>query len=171
MRNRESLGRGCVQYMSAGTGVMHSEMNEGDKTCRFLQVWLTPDKRGHEPQYGSSTYTKHDRHNQLLLLLGGTSAVPEWKNVNLRGERIRLHQDANVFVSENDAGVSHKVTLGRNRQMYMVCIEGSMEVNGTSLAMRDAMEVVASDSEHGLDVNMVAGSKGAHMLLIEMAQQ
>eukprot|EP00873_Tetraselmis_striata_P040819 jgi/Tetstr1/461083/TSEL_006229.t2 len=124
MRNRESLGRGCVHYMSVGTGVMHSEMNEGDKTCRV---------------------------------------VPEWKNINLRGERIWLHQDANVFVSENDAGVSHQVTLGRNRQVYMVCIEGSMKVNGTGLAMRDAMEVVASDLECGLDVNMMAGSKSAHM--------
>jgi hypothetical protein len=38
MGNGESLPRGCVQYMSAGTGVVHSEMNEGDKTCRFLQV-------------------------------------------------------------------------------------------------------------------------------------
>ena len=27
--------------MSAGTGVVHSEMNDGDKTCRFLQVgWV-----------------------------------------------------------------------------------------------------------------------------------
>lgn len=38
MGNAESLGRGCVQYMSAGTGVVHSEMNEGDQTCRILQV-------------------------------------------------------------------------------------------------------------------------------------
>lgn len=50
--NKEALGRGCVQYMSAGTGVTHSEMNDGDATCRFLQLWITPDARGHKPQYG-----------------------------------------------------------------------------------------------------------------------
>jgi redox-sensitive bicupin YhaK (pirin superfamily) len=38
MGNQEALPRGCVQYMSAGTGVIHSEMNEGDTTCRFIQV-------------------------------------------------------------------------------------------------------------------------------------
>jgi hypothetical protein len=38
--HKETLGRGAVQYMSAGTGVWHSEMNEGDETYRFLQVYL-----------------------------------------------------------------------------------------------------------------------------------
>ena len=36
--NYESLPRGCVQYLSAGRGVVHSEMNDGDKTSRFIQV-------------------------------------------------------------------------------------------------------------------------------------
>jgi hypothetical protein len=67
---------GCVQYMSAGTGVAHSEMNDGDSTCRFIQVWLTPDKRGHAPQYGSSQYENEDRHNCLLHILGGTGEHP-----------------------------------------------------------------------------------------------
>jgi redox-sensitive bicupin YhaK (pirin superfamily) len=52
--NREALPRGGLQYMSAGSGVVHSELNEhAAETCRFLQVWLAPDKRGHAPQYGS----------------------------------------------------------------------------------------------------------------------
>lgn len=38
MGNYESLPRGCVQYMSAGNGVVHSEMNDGAETCRFMQV-------------------------------------------------------------------------------------------------------------------------------------
>jgi redox-sensitive bicupin YhaK (pirin superfamily) len=40
--HQETLGRGAVQYMSAGTGVRHSEKNHGDETCRFLQVREKP---------------------------------------------------------------------------------------------------------------------------------
>ncbi len=68
-----------------------AEMNDGDKTCRFLQVWLTPDRRGHEPQYGSERYTREDRHNKLLHLLGGTGRVPDWPNLEA-GKCIKLHQ-------------------------------------------------------------------------------
>ena len=38
MGNKESLGRGAVQYLSAGTGITHSEMNDHAERCRFLQV-------------------------------------------------------------------------------------------------------------------------------------
>lgn len=100
------------------------EMNEHDQRCRFLQVWLTPDRRGHTPQYGSSTYTKADRHNQLLHVLSGVGPAPAWQGVNRRG-CIALHADANVFVSENDAGVQHQLELGASRQAYLVCMEGA----------------------------------------------
>lgn len=91
------------------------------------QVWLTPDRRGHSPQYGSSQYSRADRHNQLLHVLGGTGAAPAWPQVHAPSV-IQLHQDANVFVSENDAAVSHTLSLGQRRQGYLVCIEGSMQV-------------------------------------------
>ena len=38
MGSKETLPRGSVQYMSAGSGVMHSERNEADTPCRFIQV-------------------------------------------------------------------------------------------------------------------------------------
>ena len=38
MGNKESLARGGVQYLSAGTGVTHQEMNDGTERCRFIQV-------------------------------------------------------------------------------------------------------------------------------------
>ena len=67
------------------------ETNEQDETCRFLQVWLTPDRRGHEPQYGSSSYERQDRHNRLLHILGGTGARPDWPGVHAP-HSIKLHQ-------------------------------------------------------------------------------
>lgn len=99
------------------------EMNDHEQRCRFLQVWLTPDRRGHTPQYGSSSYGPADRHNQLLHVLSGVGPAPAWQGVNCKG-CIKLHADANVFVSENDAGVSYQLELGPSRQAYLVCMEG-----------------------------------------------
>jgi redox-sensitive bicupin YhaK (pirin superfamily) len=98
-------------------------MNEHEQRCRFLQVWMTPDRRGHTPQYGSSAYAPADRHNQLLHVLSGVGPAPAWQRVNSKGA-IQLHADANVFVSENDAGVSYQLELGPSRQAYLVCMEG-----------------------------------------------
>lgn len=42
---KNTLSRGMIQYMSAGTGVMHSEHNLTDKTARFLQIWIPPTEK------------------------------------------------------------------------------------------------------------------------------
>lgn len=52
---------------------------------------MTPDKRGHEPQYGSSRYAKEDRHNKLLAILGGSKPAPQWDGI-APGKGINLHQ-------------------------------------------------------------------------------
>lgn len=108
---------------AAWTAVCTQEMNDHDERCRFLQVWLTPDQRGHTPQYGSTTYDKTDRHNQLLHVLSGVGPKPAWQKIYSTG-CIQLHADANVFVSENDAGVSYQLELAPSRQAYLVCMEG-----------------------------------------------
>eukprot|EP00877_Chromochloris_zofingiensis_P003934 jgi/Chrzof1/13541/Cz08g01120.t1 len=168
MGNKEALSRGCVQYLSAGNGITHSEMNEHPETCRFLQVWINPDRKGHQPQYGSSEYTADDRHNRLLHILGGTGQPPAWPNV-YSPNSIKLHQDANVYVSENDPNVQHELLLRPQRQAYIVCMEGAMQVGGQQMSTRDAVEVVGDDGkETPLTIN--SGDKGAHFLLIEMAK-
>lgn len=170
MGNKEALPRGCVQYLSAGTGITHSEMNDGSEVCRFLQIWLSPDRRGHTPQYGSTVYEKKDRHNKLLHILGGTKGQPDWEPAKGSTSKIKLHQDANVYVSETDADVEYNITLSPQRQIYMVCIEGSMDVGAHSLKTRDAIEIVAGDSS-GEPVRIKAKESGMHFMLIEMKKE
>ena len=54
------------------------------------QTWITPDRRGHAPQYGSAQFAPADRRNRLLHILGGTGAPPAWAAPS--GSGIRLHQ-------------------------------------------------------------------------------
>ncbi|WP_370109766.1 pirin family protein [Streptacidiphilus sp. MAP12-33] len=42
---------GQVQYLSAGSGVSHSEVNAGEQPVRFLQFWLQPGVFGTEPAH------------------------------------------------------------------------------------------------------------------------
>ena len=49
--NSGVIQAGDVQRMSAGTGIMHSERNESEQTCRLLQIWIEPSRLALEPAY------------------------------------------------------------------------------------------------------------------------
>lgn len=153
MGSKESLERGDVQYMTAGTGITHSEMNEStDEVVRFLQIWIIPNKKGRIPQYGSRRFDFNDRHNKLLHIVSG-----EKDNGS-----IHLSQDANIFVSELDSGKKLEYVNKSGRQSYLICIEGHLNVNDVELEERDAMEITEKK-----DLTIKAISK-THLLIIEM---
>ena len=51
MGHSEVLRAGEVQRMSAGTGIMHSEINRNTASCRLLQIWIEPAQQGIQPAY------------------------------------------------------------------------------------------------------------------------
>ena len=54
--HRQPLTAGEVQCMSAGRGIVHSEMNGGDETARLLQIWIEPERRGGDPGYAQKPF-------------------------------------------------------------------------------------------------------------------
>jgi hypothetical protein len=149
--NSESLGRGGVQYMSAGTGVMHSETNEGDEAVHLIQTWIVPVRKGLKPQYGSRVFDKSERHNRWLHLAG-----PEESDAV-----IHIYQDANMYASEMDSGQKLRFDLQPGRQLYLKVMEGDVRVNGTLFAPGDAAEV----EDESLDTEALSD---AHLLIVEM---
>lgn len=152
MGNIETLQRGDVQYMSAGSGVFHSEMNNHpQKPLRFIQTWILPDKNGLKPQYGSKKFALEDRLDRWLHILGD-------KNSNAH---IHFNQDANIYVSELNAGRMLKIELNSDRQAYLKVMEGSVKIEDAEFMHGDAAEITSSTN--------ILALKNSHVMLIEMA--
>jgi hypothetical protein len=67
-----------------------------------------------------------------------------------------------VYVSEPEAGFLQSFELRTDRQVYFICIEGRIEVNGVWLSARDAARITTT-SATSTTMRIVAGDIGAHM--------
>ena len=153
MGNERTLKRGEVQYMSAGTGVHHSEYNNHkEKDLRLLQIWIVPPKKGLQPIYGEELYTADERKNKLLNIVSGHADKA----------KITIHQDVNIYVCELDRGKSLEYTLDAKRQIYFVQIEGDSTLNNITLNPSDAMQITDES------VLRITSLKQSHFLFIEM---
>lgn len=154
MGNKNTISRGHVQYMSAGTGVYHSEHNLGDSAARLLQIWIIPDKKGYKPAYGDYRFNWDDRKNKWLNIVSSKDG----------DAAIKINQDANFYVVELDEGKEINFQVGSNRQAYLVQIEGNSTINNLELNERDALEIVEEDI-------LIKADKKSHILVIEMKKQ
>ncbi|MCP1103303.1 redox-sensitive bicupin YhaK (pirin superfamily) [Aequitasia blattaphilus] len=153
MGNEHSLSRGQVQYMSAGTGVYHSEYNHHDTDIlRFLQIWILPDQANHAPNYGDFRFNWEARKNAWLPIASGDG------DVNFP---IQIHQDIHMYATEIDAGKSQSFIVNEGRQAYLVLIEGAAKVGDINMKMRDALEI----TEESITIE---AEENAHFLIIEM---
>lgn len=131
MGNERELTRGQVQYMSAGTGVTHSEYNLTNDVARFLQIWILPDKNGYNPNYGDYRFDWEARENKWLNIVSGENGTAP----------VKIHQDMDISVLSLDAGLTLDYILKEGRQAYLIQIEGSGTVNEYPLSTRDAAEI------------------------------
>ncbi len=154
MGNKQTLSRGQVQYMSAGTGVFHSEHNLGADTARFLQIWILPDQKGHTPQYGDFRFEWDERVGKWLHAVS-----------SMQGDApIKIHQDINIYFTQIEKGNALNFDVNEGRQAYYVQIEGTSQIKDLVLNERDALEIV----EESISVE---AKETAHIMIIEMKKE
>ena len=168
MGTSETLGRGSVQFMTAGTGVRHSEHNLGSTPLRFIQMWVQPAKMHLSPNYGSVrgelvAKARRDQFAHLVAPVGSGAGVGF----------LQLNQDVNMYVAELGAGkhASLPVALGAQRQAYALLIEGTADIRvgeqrSEHLVRHEAVEMVGGAKPEA--VLVTAGAEGAHCLVVEM---
>ena len=148
---QRTLTRGDIQYMSAGTGIHHSEHNFGQVTARFLQIWIFPDKKGYPPKYGDYRLPLESRKNKWCHIVSGIAGDAP----------VRINQDANIYVIQIDKDKEVNFSVKNGRQAYLVQMEGTSTIYGIDLSERDAMEI----TEENILLKSVQLS---HCILIEM---
>jgi redox-sensitive bicupin YhaK (pirin superfamily) len=154
MGNKNTVTRGHVQYMSAGTGVYHSEFNYGEDILRLLQIWILPDKSGHNTDYGDYRFNWNDRKNKWLYMVSSK-----------RGEApIKINQDTNIYSLELEKEKEIKFLVNEGRQAYLVQIEGISKINNIELNPQDGLEIVEEDI-------LIKAKETSHILVLEMKKE
>jgi len=156
LQHRDSMGTGSiirpgeVQRMSAGTGVLHSEVNPSrDRSVHLLQIWLLPDRRGLKPEYEQKTFPAEERAGRLRLV-----ASPDGSDGSLT-----LHQDAKILAGTILDSVQYDLQPGR--YAWLQVARGSLDLNGKTLNSGDG---AAIENEPTLTLR----GKDAEVLLFDL---
>lgn len=123
LRHRDSMGNSDtlladeVQRMSAGHGLVHSEMNPGHQPCRLLQIWIEPSLRGTSPSYEQKPFAIAEGWTALIDPAGAQGAMAIQRPVRLWRAKPQAHQTLAVPVEAPAQG-------------WLQLIEGSIQTLG-----------------------------------------
>lgn len=146
-----------IQVMSAGTGIQHSEYNHlSNGTTKLLQLWIFPDKKGHEPRYKQKFFDSDERKNKLQYIV-----TPEKKDDNLW-----LNQDAYLSLTdlEKNKFLEYKIH-SKGNGVYLFLIDGEILVDDESLLKRDGIGIWETD-----EFSMTA-NENSRVLFIELPME
>jgi redox-sensitive bicupin YhaK (pirin superfamily) len=141
--NASTLTHGRVQLMSAGRGIVHSEVNpSSDHPLHLLQIWIEPDERGLAPSYQEASIDLAPAELRPI-------ATP-------RGEKggLAIHQSASVYALALEPGQSFEYTLNDGRYAWVQAASGSGSLEEMALETGD---VAVLRDEGGFSLSTNAG--------------
>lgn len=134
LQHRDSMGNGSiirpgdVQRMSAGTGVLHSEVNASEtEPVHLLQIWILPERSGIEPSYEEKHFEPSQLKNRLRLV-----ASPDGSEGS-----VKIHQDARLYAGILGADTVVTFDADPERYGWIQVARGSVLLNGERLDQGD----------------------------------
>ena len=149
MGNGSVVSEGGVQYMSAGSGVKHSEFNPSQTDeMRFLQVWLLPEVEDTKPAYDTISLKPADKDGKLKLFLSRDG----------RNGSMRTQAEASVYAATLKEGqvITHNLPTGRKGWVQVA--DGTVRVNEVELNKGDGLAIEGSGTlifEQGRDTEFL----------------
>ncbi len=137
LEHRDSLGSvgvlraGEMQRMTAGTGVLHSEMNRGEEPAHFLQIWILPERRGLKPDYEQKFFSPEERQGGFRLVVS-----PEGQDGSMK-----VNQDLRLYSTVLGQGEKTEYTLAPGRHAWLQVARGAGTLNGVALEAGDGVAI------------------------------
>jgi len=160
LEHKDSMGNigqikpGEIQAMSAGSGIYHSEYN-GSKTeeTRLFQIWVFPKVKNISPRYDQRKFNVNDRKNKFHIIVS-----PEKSD-----KTMWINQDAYFALGnfEKDHTAEYVIQHPGNG-VYIMMIEGAIEIDGQKLSRRDAIGIWDTDKV------ILRSSVNSELLVIEV---
>jgi hypothetical protein len=155
---------GLAQRMSAGTGILHSEKNDGFRIdpsrpvtdVHFVQMWVAPDTDGIEPGYEQLDINEQLDSGDLVVVASGMPGHAGDKAISIR--------QRNAALSAARLRPAATTMLPTAPFVHVFVARGSVELEGAGrLAEGDSARVTAAEGQR-----LTAGPDGAEVLVWEM---
>lgn len=134
MGHGAALEAGDVQVMRCGTGVRHSEVNDGQTPIRMYQMWLAARRPMVEPGYVDLPAPLADAGIGPVTFASGKPGAEG---------RVAIDVDAAFLGAAIGAGTGFAHRLDAGRALYVVAAEGSVSLGEAVLGEGDAGLVTA----------------------------
>lgn len=131
MSNIGNIKAGEVQYMSAGTGVTHAELNQSDEPVHLYQIWVFPDEQNLPPQYAQRDFSNAPI-NELVPVASGEG----------KPGAITIRANATIYTANMEPGQTIRHKLASLRGLFVYVKEGSVRINGIQLEKEDQARII-----------------------------
>lgn len=132
MQSLSVIKRGDVQTMTAGKGVLHSEMNPSSTMpVHFLQIWILTEKRNLPPSYNQKHFAEDLSQDKFHLIVSHDG----------REDSLQINQDAFLYHAHIQKNKTAEFQLTNDRYYWIQIAEGQVEMNGNILNRGDGIAV------------------------------
>jgi redox-sensitive bicupin YhaK (pirin superfamily) len=145
------LRAGEVQRMSAGSGIVHSEINEGDQACRLLQIWIEPDAFGLPPDYEQKPFPAPEGWTALI-------------DPDVSGGAMAIHRSARLWRGRAAAGQTLTPPAPADRLAWIQMVSGDLQLRFAAGEASREGEAMALTGGDGLGLTRAPGSPAIEAL-------
>lgn len=142
--NVHDLPAGCVQRMSSGSSIWHTEGNSSTVPNHYLQIWIRPNIHDTEPIHEWHQFTREDKLNTFCEI---TAKLP-------------IKQDAKLFAGIFTEGFNYMLDPKRNYYVYV--ISGTAVLNELKVVEGDGLTL------EGEDELVIENPNESEMLLFDL---